>query len=123
MIDNKKFYINGEWVKPHKSNDLEVINPSNEEVCAVISIGGIEDTNKAVAASKKSFISWWNTPKEQKLKLLNNLLKIYLRRSNEMAKTISLEMGAPIDWAIEQQSKSGEDHIKNFIEIFTNFNF
>ena len=123
MIDNKKFYINGEWVKPHISNDLEVINPSNEEVCAVISIGGIEDTNAAVAASKKSFISWWNTPKEQKLKLLNNLLKIYLRRSNDMAKAISLEMGAPIDWAIEQQSKSGEDHIKNFIEIFTNFNF
>ena len=51
--DKKKFYINGEWVKPHKSNDLEVINPSNEEVCAVISIGGIEDTNKAVAVMGK----------------------------------------------------------------------
>ena len=61
--------------------------------------------------------------KEEKLKLLNNLLKIYINRSNEMAEAISIEMGAPIDWATEQQSKSGEDHIKNFINTYSNFNF
>jgi len=123
MIDKKKFYINGEWVSPNIPNDLEVINPSNEEVCAVISLGGISDTNAAVAASKKSFIMWWNTSKEKKLELLNNLLKIYLRRSDEMAQAISIEMGAPIDWAMEQQSKSGEEHIKNFIKTYSDFNF
>ena len=36
MIDKRKFYINGAWVDPHKKNDFEVINPSNEEVCAII---------------------------------------------------------------------------------------
>ena len=30
MLDKRKFYINGEWVNPSISNDLEVINPSNE---------------------------------------------------------------------------------------------
>ena len=40
-----------------------------------------------------------------------------------MAEAISKEMGAPIDWAKEQQSKSGEDHIKNFIKIYSDFNF
>ena len=43
MLDKRKFYINGEWVKPTISNDLEVINPSNEEVCAVISLGDKEE--------------------------------------------------------------------------------
>ena len=80
MMDRKKFYINGQWVDPHFPNDLEVVNPSNEEVCAVISLGGIKDTNAAVDASKDSFVSWWNTPKNHKLELLNNLLKIYLKR-------------------------------------------
>ena len=57
MLDKRKFYINGQWVSPHRDNDLNVINPSNEKVCAIISLGGINDTNAAVDASKKSFIS------------------------------------------------------------------
>ena len=119
----KKFYINGKWVDPLEGSDLEVINPSNEEVCAIISLGGKADTDAAVKAAKDSFISWWNTSKEKKLNLLNNLLKIYINRSNDMAEAISLEMGAPKDWAIEQQSKTGENHIRTFIEKYSEFNF
>ena len=31
-----------------------------------------------------------------------------------MTKSISLEMGAPIDWASSAQTSSGADHIKDF---------
>jgi NAD-dependent aldehyde dehydrogenases len=65
----KKFYINGKWVDPLEGSDLEVINPSNEEVCAIISLGGKADTDTAVKAAKDSFISWWNTSKKKKLNL------------------------------------------------------
>ena len=119
----KKFYINGEWIYPKKPNNFEVIDPSTEEVCAIISLGSEEDTNLAVDAAKKSFTSWWHTSKEKKLELLNNLLQIYINRSSEMAKAISLEMGAPKDWSINAQSQSGEDHIKTFIKHFKEFNF
>lgn len=121
--ERKKFYINGNWVNPSKSNDLAVINPSNEEVCAIISLGSERDTNIAVKAAKNSFLSWWNTPKEKKLELLNNLLNIYIKRSSEMARAISIEMGAPKDWSINEQSKSGEDHIKTFINKYKKFEF
>ena len=58
MIEQKKeFYINGEWVKPSQPNDLDVIDPSNEEVCAIISLGSEKDTNLAVDAAKNSLIS------------------------------------------------------------------
>ena len=30
MLDKKKFYINGQWVSPKKSNDIKVIDPSTE---------------------------------------------------------------------------------------------
>ena len=43
MLDKKKFYINGEWVNPHKKNDYEVINPCNEDPFAIISLGSKED--------------------------------------------------------------------------------
>ena len=124
MIQEKKdFYIDGEWVKPSRPNDLQVIDPSTEEICAIISLGSENDTNLAVNAAKKSFLGWWGTSKEEKLELLNNLLNIYQKRSADMAQAISLEMGAPKDWSINEQSQSGEDHIKTFINQFQNFEF
>ena len=65
MLDKRNFYINGKWVKPYNSNDFEVINPSNEEPFAIISLGSKEDTNAAVKAAKESFIKWKETSKEE----------------------------------------------------------
>ena len=56
MLEKRSFYINGKWISPSKSNDFEVINPSNEEAFAVISLGSAEHTNFAVSAAKKAFI-------------------------------------------------------------------
>ena len=124
MIEEKKdFYIDGHWVKPSQINDLEVIDPSTEEVCAIISLGSEKDTDDAVKAAKNSFEVWWGTSKEKKIELLNNLLEIYKKRSLEMAEAISKEMGAPKDWSINEQSQSGEDHIKTFINNYENFKF
>ena len=123
MLDKRKFYINGKWENPLASKDFDVINPSNEEVFAIISLGDITDTNAAVEAAKKSFVSWSKTPKEKKITLLENLYEVYKSRWNEMSEAISLEMGAPIDWATEEQSSSGADHIKSFIQTLKNFEF
>ncbi len=124
MIEEKRnFYINGQWVKPSQINDLEVVDPSTEEICAIISLGSEKDTDDAVKAAKNSFESWWVTSKEKKLELLNNLLGIYKKRSLDMAEAISKEMGAPKDWSINEQSQSGEDHIKTFINDYNNFKF
>ena len=51
MKDKKKFYINGQWVNPIKAKDFDVINPSTEEVCAIISLGSSEDTDLAVKSA------------------------------------------------------------------------
>ena len=124
MIEEKRdFYIDGKWLRPSQANDLNVIDPSTEEVCAIISLGSDKDTNDAVKAAKNSFELWWDTSKEKKLDLLNKLLQIYMKRSSEMAEAISKEMGAPKDWSINEQSQSGEDHIKTFINNYKKFEF
>jgi len=123
MLDKRKFYINGKWVSPSKPNDLEVINPSNEDPYAVISLGSKEDIDKAVKAAKTAFESWKKTSKEERLKLLEKLLEVYKKRFNEMAKAISDEMGAPMDWATEVQTGSGQAHLEDFILRLKEFNF
>ena len=123
MIDKKKFYINGEWVDPSVPNDHKVIDPSNEEPYVTISLGGTEDTNKAVSAAKNSFNTWKTSSKEERLSLLEKLLKIYISRSEEMTKAISIELGAPMDWASSAQMSSGQSHIEDFIKRLKEFEF
>ncbi len=123
MLDKREFYINGRWVSPAKANDLEVINPSNEEPCAVISLGDQADADAAVAAARDAFASWAITRKEERLALVERILEVYMARANEMAEAISLEMGAPIDMARAAQAPAGAGHIKNFIRACKGFEF
>ena len=96
MLDKRKFYIDGQWVDPLKPNDLPVINPATEQPIAVISMGTAADIDRAVAAAKKAFQTYSQTSVEERLALLEKLLDIYKRRYEEMARTITLELGAPI---------------------------
>ena len=123
MLDKRLFYINGSWVEPELSNDFDVIDPSTEETCAVISLGSQADTNKAVAAARASFESWMFTPKNERLQLIESILEEYQKRAEDMANAISLEMGAPIEMARQQQVGTGLNHIKGFINVFKDFNF
>jgi aldehyde dehydrogenase (NAD+) len=123
MIEKREFYIGGQWTASAATNDLEVINPSNEEVCAVISLGTQADTDSAVAAARAAFPGWMQTSKEDRVALVEKILDVYMRRADEMAEAISLEMGAPIDMAKSQQSAAGIGHIKNFLRAVKNFEF
>jgi aldehyde dehydrogenase (NAD+) len=123
MLEKRKFYIDGAWVDPIGARSLEVIDPSNEEAFAVISLGSDADGDRAVEAAKRAFESWSNTTPAERLAKVERLLAIYNRRAEEMAQAISREMGAPIDMALKSQVGAGSWHISNFITAFKNFEF
>ena len=123
MLEKREFYIDGKWVAPAEGADLEVIDPSTEEAFAVISLGGASDTDTAVAAAKRAFPDWAATPPAERLALVEKIYEIYQARMDDMAATISREMGAPIDMAKAQQAPAGLGHIKNFIRAAKSFQF
>ena len=123
MLDKRKFYIDGEWINPYEANDFDVINPSNEESFALISLGSIKDVDRAVLSAKKAFDRWSVSKKKDRIDLLEELLKIYHSRWDEITNVMTLEMGAPLDWSSSAQTSSGYDHIKDFIKRIKNFNF
>ncbi|OWV83184.1 aldehyde dehydrogenase family protein [Rhizobium sp. R693] len=116
MLDKRKFYINGEWAAPLAANDLKVVNPATEQPVAVISMGTAADIDRAVTAAKKAFSSYSRTSVEERLALLERLLEIYKRRYEEMAQTITLELGAPITMSRQQQADVGVGHLQGFID-------
>ncbi len=57
---------------------------------------------------------------EERLALLEKLLAVYERRYDEMARTITLELGAPATMSREQQADVGVGHLKGFIAALKN---
>ena len=123
MTDHLKFYINGEWVNPAKPNAIDVINPATEEPCARISLGSEADVDKAVAAAKAAFPAFSRTTKEQRIALLEKILEVYKTRYDDIAKAISMEMGAPITLAMKAQAATGVGHLMQMIKTLKEFEF
>ncbi|ABG30333.1 aldehyde dehydrogenase family protein [Roseobacter denitrificans] len=123
MLEKRNFYINGQWVAPVKQNDFAVIDPSTEEQCAVISLGGQADTDAAVAAARAAFDDWSQTSKSERQGLLKRLLEVYNDRSEEMAQAMSMEMGAPMALSRAQQVGAGSWHLEGFLKAFEDFSF
>ncbi|MDD9719278.1 aldehyde dehydrogenase family protein [Sulfitobacter sp. PR48] len=123
MLEKREFYINGQWVAPAKANDYAVIDPSTEEPCAVISLGGQEDTDKAVAAAKAALPGWMATSPAERIALLEKLLEVYKTRAEDLAKAMSTEMGAPIEMSRASQVGAGTWHLSNFIKAAKEFHF
>lgn len=123
MLEEREFYINGHWVAPAQPHDHPVIDPSTEDVCAVISLGDKADTDAAVAAAKAALPRWAATAPAERLACVERLLAVYTARVPEMARAMSLEMGAPIDMALSDQVASGTWHMANFIRAFDGFEF
>ena len=123
MTRKHEFYIDGAWVAPAIPHDFEVIDPSTEEPCATISLGGAADTDAAVAAARTAFAIWSQTDPAERLAHVKRILEVYNARAEDMAQAISLEMGAPIDMARQQQVTAGSWHISNFIKAFDQIEF
>tara|TARA_Y100001933_G_scaffold178644_1_gene177126 strand:- start:1212 stop:2630 length:1419 start_codon:yes stop_codon:yes gene_type:complete len=118
-----QFYINGEWVDPVDPKHLDVINPATEEIIGKIALGNSKDVDKAVAAAKEAFESFSQTSKEERLALMGKIIEIYQSRYDEIAETISSEMGAPLWLSKAAQAATGAGHFGTFMEVLKNYNF
>ena len=123
MIDKKNFYINGSWIKPNSTEEINVIDPATEENCAVITLGNKNDVDLAVNAAKDAYESWAFSSKDKRIGLLEKLYENYKKRWVDIAEAITLEMGAPKDFASKLQAGTGASHIKSFIRYLKNFEF
>ena len=118
MITRREFYINGRWTAPATPRDCEVIDPSTEEPCAIISLGSQADTDAAVAAAKAAFPLWAATPHADRRAAVVRILELSESRVQDLAQAISMEMGAPIDLARNSQAPCLPWHLKNFLTAF-----
>ena len=123
MKDYTKFYIDGKWVDSTASRNFTVINPANEEPIATISFGSAADVDRAVAAAKRAFESYSEVSVQDRLGLLRRIIDVYKSKLEEMATTISQEMGAPISLSRKAQAPAGLAHLLEIVKVMEHFKF
>ena len=123
MLEKLQMYINGEWVDSHSTETIEVMNPSDDSVLGVITAGNSDDVDKAVAAAKAAFVDFSFSTKEERVQILENIITEYEKRSEELAETISKEMGAPIWLSQVAQVASGLTHFKDTLNVLKGYDF
>ncbi len=118
MIDQRMFYIGGAWVAPREARDFALIDPSTEERCGVVALGSAADADAAVEAAPLP--AWAATPPAERRAVLARILEISSRVRS--AQAVSLEMGAPIDWA-RRAVPAGANNIRPLLAALTDFAF
>ena len=115
MRDLRKFYIGGRWVASEGGSEFPVMNPATNEEIAVTTLGTERDVDRAVAEAKLAFESFGVSSKEDRLTLLESILKVTKDRFEDLAQAMSAEMGAPISMAREAQADAAVGHVEGFI--------
>ena len=121
--DARLFYIGGAWLSPVHANDFAVINPATEEQVGTISLGTGADVDRAVAAAARAFGSYSETTVNERLALLKRISEVYRTRAEEMTRTISAEMGAPISLSRAAQVPAGLAHFSTMMSLLPGFEF
>ncbi len=123
MPRTRQFYIDGQWVEPGSHATLDVTNPATEGVIATIAMGNEADVDRAVKAAAKAFASFSGSSKAARLDLLRSVMAAMTPRLDEIAATMTAEMGAPLAFSRDVQAQSGHDHFATMVDVLKDFEF
>ena len=99
MHAREQLYIDGKWRDSLGKGSIDVINPATEEIIGRVPVGSTKDVDKAVAAAKNAFDSWSKSSIDERIELLNGLSNAFKERGEELAQTITSEVGTPIGYS------------------------
>ena len=123
MLERLQFYVDGAWVDPAVPCTLRVTNPATEETFARISLGSREDVDRAALAARRAFAGYAETSVEQRLNWLRRIIEGFKARLPELARTMTLEMGAPITFSTERQATVALFHFEEVARVLADYAF
>jgi aldehyde dehydrogenase (NAD+) len=116
-------YIDGRWADPAGTGRIEVENPATESVIGWVPVGTAADVDRAVAAARAAFDGWSATSPDERVKYLERLGEAVAGRREEIARTISEEMGAPVKLANAMQAGLPLSILESYPQVLAEFRF
>jgi acyl-CoA reductase-like NAD-dependent aldehyde dehydrogenase len=102
MRNHGEFFAGGEW-RSASGALLQVVNPATEEQIAVVATADAADVDLAVRAARAALEPWAATPLSDRLALLERVGELLTARRDELAATITRELGMPLTQSRETQ--------------------
>ena len=113
---NYKNFINNEWCAAESGKTIDVENPYTEEVIAQVPASDEADINVAVAAAKTAFQSWRKLTAGERRDHLRTLANNSREYAEDIAKTITAEMGKPFSNALSEIEEVA-DYLEYYSEL------
>jgi len=119
-----KLYIDGAWVEPDGKGTIDVINAATEEVMGTIPEGTPADIDRAVKAARRAFDEGWGeTSVEDRSKYLQQITEGIQARMDEIATTISKEVGMPLSLSRIVQAGLPASVVGSMSQVVADFQF
>ncbi|MEA2556351.1 MAG: betaine-aldehyde dehydrogenase [Actinomycetota bacterium] len=114
MADSHQMFINGEWVNSSDGGTRDIISPASGAVIASVQEGTAADTEKAIAAAKTAFETWYDsTPKDRQLALLKLADRIE-ENAEEIVKIEAENVGKPYEVTMSEEIPPIVDNLRFF---------
>ncbi|BAO28975.1 aldehyde dehydrogenase family protein [Sulfuritalea hydrogenivorans] len=123
MEQRTQFYIDGQWVSPAGQGTIEVFSPTDGALLATVPQGNAADADKAVTAARGAFDAWSVTPAAERAAYLKKIQESLKARADEIAKTITLEMGMPYKFSQRIQVGSPTASFGMYSKMLADFPF
>ena len=100
-----RFYIDGQWQTPAGSGRIDVLSASTEEIIGSVPEGTAQDVDHAAKAAHRAFHNGWSqTTPAERADWLSKLATALKQRGEQIATTISHEVGSPISMSTPIQA-------------------
>ncbi len=96
-VETLRNYVGGRWVESRTRDFLDVYNPARGEVIARTPLSTGEDLDAAVAAAKKAFPAWRDTPAVTRARTLFKFKALLEEHFEELARIVTTEHGKTLD--------------------------
>ena len=123
MLVRDKFYIGGQWIAPGTSETIDVHNAGTGEVMGRVPAGSAKDIDAAVAAARSALESWSALPPGTRAEFLEKISAALEKRSDELARTITQEVGMPLKLAGRIQAGLPIANFANYAKLLRDFVF
>src|SRR6266478_2037049 len=115
-------YINGQFVTPHGTQIVDLVNPTNNTVIGKVTMADEIDTQNAIAAAKEAFNTFSQSSKEYRMDCLQRLHDAVAKRMDQLVDATVLEYGAPQDRAKGSNNLAAKIFL-TFQEVPNSFDF
>jgi acyl-CoA reductase-like NAD-dependent aldehyde dehydrogenase len=123
MIERTELYINGQWLTPSGSDGFDVINPATEEILGRIPAATPADADRAVAAAVAASDVWGRTSVAERAGYLSRILDGLTSRAEEIARTITGEVGMPLKLSRRIQAGLPVAVLDSYIKLLAGYSF